>query len=720
MKTSLFFLTIFFLVSVCVSNELPPTILQANIPFQSENDFTKLMELGLDVIGVGDSYIEIYATQEEAAQIKNAGFALEVVHEDVIAFYQSRMVDKPMGNFKTLQEIYDMLDLYISIYPDLISPRVNIGTTYEGRDIWAVRISDNPTVDEDEPNILYTACIHAREVITPEILLNFIDHLLINYTTDPDIQEIIDETQLWLIPVVNPDGYAYNETTWPSGGGTWRKNRSMNSDGTRGVDLNRNYSFRWGYDNVGSSSLPSSFNYRGVAPFSEEETQAIRDLSLSYHFAASLYFHSKGELFMYPWGYTNNAADDNDIFQAFGDTVWNYNYYSPGAIYTCLYPVNGGACDWHYGEQSEKKKTIAFINEVGTSIDGHWPSAARIPVLVEENLETCLLIARNAGNFLKVFNPSSPQLQLSAEVSPESYSVIWEQYDPYNPAVSFELDEMSDYLTLTDTQSLMTNWISEGFSSISLEYVSEPYCYSSMTTPHNTNDYMKLKHFIDVSVGDTLELMVWYKTQEHFDYVYVEVALDDTNFVSIEGNITTTDNPNGLNRGHGMTGNSEGWVQGKFDLSAYAGQCIYLRLSYVTDDAIQNVGVYFDNIGRIGKANEVQTYVVSDTFYTFYDKPGGEDFYYRVRAVDAEGHTSNYSQTLKTTTIRSYFCGDANRDENINVGDAVFLITHIFKGGQAPNPIEAGDANCDGNVNVGDAVYIISHIFNGGPNPCCP
>jgi murein tripeptide amidase MpaA len=156
----------------------------------------------------------------------------------------------------------------------VVSPKFSIGQSIEGRDLWAIRLSDNPAVYEaDEPTAWFDALHHAREPMSAEAVLRFAYTLAAQYGTDAEMTRLIDSRNLILLPCVNPDGYEYNRRNYPSGGGLWRKNRRDNGDGSFGVDLNRNYSFQWGRD----ARLPSSPIYQGSAPFSEPETAAIRD-----------------------------------------------------------------------------------------------------------------------------------------------------------------------------------------------------------------------------------------------------------------------------------------------------------------------------------------------------------------------------------------------------------------------------------------------------------
>ena len=142
-----------------------------------------------------------------------------------------------------------------------------------------VKISNNPDVNEDKPEILYTALHHAREPMGMMQMIYYMYYLLENYGTDPEVTYLVNNREMYFIPVVNPDGYEYNRQTDPNGGGMWKKNRRKNDDGTYGVDLNRNYGpyIYWNAPNGGSSINPATDLYRGASPFSESETSAIRD-----------------------------------------------------------------------------------------------------------------------------------------------------------------------------------------------------------------------------------------------------------------------------------------------------------------------------------------------------------------------------------------------------------------------------------------------------------
>ncbi|RMF20006.1 MAG: T9SS C-terminal target domain-containing protein, partial [Bacteroidetes bacterium] len=304
-----------------------------------------------------------------------------------------------MGGFYTYEEMLAQLEAMAAEYPHLISPHQPIGDfrTHEDRPIYWLRISDNPTTDEDEPEVLYTALHHAREPNSLSQLIFFMWHLLENYDSDPTIRFLLDNTELYFVPCVNPDGYIYNQSTNPDGGGLWRKNRRQNSDGSFGVDLNRNYGHQWGYDDNGSSPNPQSQVYRGPAPFSEPETQALKFLCENHQFQFALNYHTYGNLLIYPWGYSDSPTPDHAFFHGFAQVLTRENNYRFGTgTQTVGYVTNGDSDDWMYGEQSTKDKIFSMTPEVGPGSFGFWPPASAIEDLCKSafhmNLRTALLV----------------------------------------------------------------------------------------------------------------------------------------------------------------------------------------------------------------------------------------------------------------------------------------------------------------------------------------
>jgi hypothetical protein len=351
-------------------------------------------------------------SSDELSKIKNNGFEVEVLIGDVSSYYSTRNnqqksfpVDRSvkrdyqvpyeytlgsMGGFHTYDEMLAILDTMYARYPDLITAKAPIGDflTTEGHPLYWVKISDNPNVNEDEPQVLYTGMHHAREAIGMEQMLFFMYYLLENYNTDPNIKQLVDNRELYFVPVVNPDGYLYNQQTDPNGGGMWRKNRRNNGGGSYGVDLNRNYGYMWGYDNEGSSPYSWDDTYRGPEAFSEPETQALKQFSEEHNFRFAFNYHAYANDYLYPFGYTDiyTPEPDNEIFNAYGQSMTRENGFVYGTPWEILYTTNGDANDWLYGEQLTKNKVYAVTPEVGNDNDGFWPSAERIIPLCQTTM----------------------------------------------------------------------------------------------------------------------------------------------------------------------------------------------------------------------------------------------------------------------------------------------------------------------------------------------
>ncbi|MEZ4906743.1 MAG: M14 family zinc carboxypeptidase [Saprospiraceae bacterium] len=280
-----------------------------------------------------------------------------------------------MGGYLTYDELLVVLDSMVAKYPNIISQKQQIDTilTYEGNPIYWVKVSNNPNEDEDKPEILYTALHHAREPVSLSQMIFYLWYLLENYDTDPEIKFLVDNVEMYFIPCVNPDGYIYNHTTNPQGGGEWRKNRWRKNGTIYGVDLNRNYGYQWGYDDIGSSTDPQDETYRGESAFSEPETRAVRKFCQNHSFSLAVNYHTYGNLLIHPWGYNDSETDKNDVFTAIGNGMTKYNNFLVGTgTSTVGYTSNGDSDDWMFGDTITKESIITFTSEVGNQDDGFW------------------------------------------------------------------------------------------------------------------------------------------------------------------------------------------------------------------------------------------------------------------------------------------------------------------------------------------------------------
>jgi carboxypeptidase T len=411
-----------------------------------EHSLTALGALGLETDHgqvAPERYIINDYSDREMALLDEHGFIYEVLIPDVQEWYVEQKAagnslifrngcgdetltydyDTPenyefgsMGGYFTYQEMLDILDDMAEQYPNLITVRQPIGDilTHEGRPIYWLKVSDNPNVDEeDEPEVLYTALHHAREPNSLSQMIFYLWYLLENYEEDDEISFLVNNTAMYFIPCINPDGYIHNETTNPNGGGLWRKNRWTSEDDgiTYGVDLNRNYGFEWGADNNGSSPDPNSQVFRGPGPFSEPETQAVKFFCEQHEFQIAQNYHTFGNLLIHPWGYNDEPTDEDALFKGMGAIMTGENNFTIGTgSETVGYVVNGNSDDWMYGETETKPAIYSMTPEVGPGFFGFWPPATDIDELNKSAMQLNLATANLVHNYAQVTSQESSSI----------------------------------------------------------------------------------------------------------------------------------------------------------------------------------------------------------------------------------------------------------------------------------------------------------------------
>lgn len=349
--------------------------------------------------------------------LQSWGFTVEVLIPDMELFYAERlrlssepprMPSDPrnfrygsMNGFYRLEEIFREFARMQEFFPQAVAGHDTLGFSVEGRPILGYRFSLTHRPDA-APAVLYTALHHAREPGSVTVLVYFLWWLLERAAAgDPEALFLLQNRLLYVVPVLNPDGYTFNEEQRPNGGGMWRKNRRPNPDGSFGVDLNRNYgplSF-WDAPNAGSSQNPRSEVYRGPAPFSEPELQAIRTLLQRYPFRIALNYHTYSNLLIYPFAALERESPDSLLYRLFAAEATRWNLYSTGRdIQTVGYSARGVSDDWMYDtSDGGKPKVLAMTPEVGTILDGFWPPMERLLAQARETLWLNLQAAWSAG-----------------------------------------------------------------------------------------------------------------------------------------------------------------------------------------------------------------------------------------------------------------------------------------------------------------------------------
>ena len=269
---------------------------------------------GFDILfnTVTETSFELIVTPQELKLLQMRGFKPEILSRgrpfaEIQKERQSDPLFVPPG-YLDLSEIIEEMEDAESAYPSIckvydLTETYNVSPTYEDRHIYAMKISDNVSEDEDEPNFLMVSCHHAREIVTPVIALYAIEQFTSEYGNDPDITTAVDDYEIWISPVWNPDGYehCYYYDNW------WRKNRNLPD----GVDLNRNYPFGWDSWCSGSTD-PYSETYKGPSTASEAETQTMMVFTDDRHFAKVLDYHSHGREVLY--GYCCHSHPFSSFF----------------------------------------------------------------------------------------------------------------------------------------------------------------------------------------------------------------------------------------------------------------------------------------------------------------------------------------------------------------------------------------------------------------------
>jgi carboxypeptidase T len=302
--------------------------------------------------------------------------------------------------FHTYAEMAAEVESAANAYPAIVE-RFSIGTSYQGRNLWAVKVSDNVATDENEPEVLVDGLHHSDEHMSLEMTLAILRWLTEGYGSNTRITSIVDSREIWIIFAMNPDGATYDIK-----GGVyhnWRKNRQPTSGSTSiGTDLNRNYDYRWGCCG-GSSATPSSSRFRGSSAFSAPETRAFRDFVRSrvvdgrQQIRVSVSFHTTGRLVMWPYGYTlsnvpaDMTRDDLAVLTAIGKTMAASNGYKPEQA-SDLYISSGTSRDWLYG----RYRVFAYTVEMSPD-STPYPKASAIPSETGRNKNAVLYLMERAA-----------------------------------------------------------------------------------------------------------------------------------------------------------------------------------------------------------------------------------------------------------------------------------------------------------------------------------
>lgn len=587
-------------------------------------------------------WVDVIIPTYQLQELSNLNLQYSIVIDDMEAYDAATS-----GSYHTLAQIQTILQGIATNYSN-IAKLYSIGTTYEGRSIWCLEISDNPGHDEGKPGVFYMGVHHAREWPGAEICLYIANQLTSQYGTNSTITDLVNNRRIWIVPVVNPDGYYYCHDL----GNDWRKNRDYFPQyGTYGVDNNRNYNGScdgnawgaWGSIANGEQTHdPSNEVYTGPGPDSEQEDQAVTRMFLNNNISATISFHTYGEEVMWPWGYTGSHAPDNTYLTSVGQQIASRIAVQSGSgTYTAhqsygLYPTTGDTCDYAYGYGYYVQGRATFAYTIEACNEFH-PAASYLNQICAQNFNGAMYLLQEAQNIRDTVVPCviPPVINTMQNSTTGNYRVSWQLQNPNANPDYFQLSEMKNLSVKTDdAESGAGLWNLNGFSVSTARYHSGSHSFISR---HNNADVSSMTTVTPVPItkGMKLTFWCWYSTEQNFDDAFVEVSTDGRNYAVLDT----------------FTGSSGNWIYKNYSLDAYAGKSLFIRFRYTTDTDTLLEGFYVDDISPMATfgSTTILSSTITNTYYDITNKPLGT-YYYTVKGHNtARGWGDN--STLKMINV---------------------------------------------------------------------
>jgi hypothetical protein len=729
--------------------------------FITDSELPSLYSIGLDLDHIEyrrNYYIQAELNEHDIQKLDQNGFDYQIIVADLETFYAKQLSapihktgafpcnngnNEPvyttpinfelgsMGGYLTYDEYLENLDSMFSKYPNLITTKSPISTflTEENRPIYHVRISDNPGTDEGEEQVLYSAIHHAREPASLSQTIYYMWYLLENYATDTEVQYLVDNTDMFFVPMLNPDGYIYNETTNPTGGGLWRKNRRNNGGGIYGVDLNRNYDYQWGVS--GTSTNPNDNTYCGPSAFSEPETQAMKWLCENNNFKFAFNAHTHGDLVLFPFGYaTNTFTSDHNYYTEITDHMVQYSGYT-NQVSSELYPAAGDSDDWMYdGDLGVKPKVFAMTPEIGSDAGGFWPSSLEVDGICKDMVYPNMRLAHlphvygeitdmedelwslhndyinfdvtrfglTAGDFTVSISPiqgftsvgnpkviSGMQI-LDIETDSIAYSLLPTISSGDDIIYVLNLDNGSIIIrdtimkqygnpsqVFSDPGNDLGNWTSNDWNTTTEDFVSPS---TSITDSPNQN----YSNFANNEIVSTPTFNLTNSTQafvsfwakwdieNNYDYVQFDVSSDNgISWTPMCGNYTNLGNSNQANNEPLYDGTQSSWVKEEISLNDFLGEQILFRFTLNADIGVTGDGFYFDDF----QVYQDNTLHADNYIYHFsiYPNPTSDVFYIN--------HNYNEKMNYRLTSLNGSIIQDF---EKLNIGTTIIDMNNLVEG----------------------------------------
>jgi carboxypeptidase T len=649
----------------------------------------------LDLIGLleidhyheHDGAFNYTVDQEELSILKKSGYQYEIIHEDAVKYLEEEnakyyesvkngkstervayertgdlvdsiiktpsafVVQSTLGGYYSFAQMQTAISTLKATYPTLVDT-FTIGLSTEGRPIKCLKISDNPSSDESEPEILFMGHHHAREAIGGASMIFLMQYLCQNYATDSRIKDLVDNREIFIIVCANPDGWEHNRTLSASGGGQWRKNRRVNGSGQFGVDLNRNWGVNFanctgavGAASCGSSTTSSDV-YWGPSQYSEPETRALRLLCRQRDFVAVMDQHSVGPYYSLPWGRlppvgVAMSAIDDDVYTQMASVMGKYNGMRYGSTYQTLgYEVSGGMKDVLLkGDDSlPNGKSYGMTGEGsnGSSGTSFWPIAADIVRLCKGMVYQDLQLIYTIGSYVDLQDKGS--INLSAKTGHFKFN-----------ARRIGLGNAPVTVSVIPLQNIAS--------------VGSPVTIATASLPNFNSVYNDSISFVLnplIAAGNSIKFAWRIQTG---GYTYYDTV---TNI--FQGNVLFTDNMEGALASTNWTINS-GW--------AYTNDGAYTGTKSLAESPASN---YADNVNLIAqKATNLNLSGAGAAYLSFWVKYRSENFRDFLR-VEVSTNGTTWVSLIGQNTVRQPGTTDGNRlrDSSALTGINEFWSREIF------------------------------------------
>ncbi len=445
---------------------------EVEIPISNGDDWDELLQSNVDLdhyFKTDEGNVRLVVEERDMILLNEANIAYRVLHEDLQTYYGTLLSSErslqdlkadcglenfslgSMGGYLTYSEIMTQLSLMRELYPQYVSTIDTIGLSFEGQMVPAIKLSDDPNEDQSdiEAVVYFESLTHAREPNSMMVLIYYMWWILENAEQNPEIQYLLENREIYFVPVVNVDGYLYNEEIAPGGGGMWRKSRKINEvdESCWGVDLNRNYGNLWGMD-IGSSGDPCSPTYRGETPFSEIESQNVRDFVAKINPALAFSNHSYGNKFMNPLSPVDSLVD-YESYSEFSSEFTPYTYKGYGLVSEMLnYYSSGTTRDYLHGQG-----IYAWTPEIGESF---WPLQSEICPIAQTFLKSLRYATWVAGDYTKIISARLKESEFLETNQPGLLSVAIRNRGISKAAREVEVELLSQDSLVTITQPILT------------------------------------------------------------------------------------------------------------------------------------------------------------------------------------------------------------------------------------------------------------------------